>query len=71
MSIQTGFSLVNAAVACAILESISGTLISYNWAQVFEDCDCLKPLSIHFDLCVDAMVLFVISLVFSDLISMP
>ena len=24
MSIQTGFSLVNAAVVCAILESISG-----------------------------------------------
>ena len=23
-------------------------------AQVFEACGCLKPLSIHFDLCVDA-----------------
>ena len=46
LSIQIGFSLVNAAVACAILESISG--------QVFEACDCLKPLSIHLDLCVDA-----------------
>ena len=31
-----------------------GTLISYNWAQVLEACDCLKLLSIHFDLCVDA-----------------
>ena len=31
-----------------------GTLISYNSAQVFEACDCLKLLSIHFDLCVDA-----------------
>ena len=31
-----------------------GTFIGYNWAQVFEACDCLKPLSIHFDLCVDA-----------------
>ena len=34
LSIKTDFSLVNAAVACAILESISllrlGTLISYN-----------------------------------------
>ena len=32
LSIQTGFSLVNAAVVCAILESILrlGTLISYN-----------------------------------------
>ena len=37
LSIQTGFSLVGAAVA-----------------QVFEACDCLKLLSIHFDLCVDA-----------------
>ena len=35
LSVQTGFSLVNAAVVCAILESISG--------QVFEACDCLKP----------------------------
>ena len=31
-----------------------GTLISYNRAQVFEACDCLKLLSIHFDLCADA-----------------
>ena len=30
-----------------------GILISYNWAQVLEACDCLKLLSIHFDLCVD------------------
>ena len=29
-------------------------LISYNWAQVLEACDCLKLLSVHFDLCVDA-----------------
>ena len=30
-SFQTGFSLVNAAVACAVLESISGVeLISYS-----------------------------------------
>ena len=31
-----------------------GTLISYNWAQVLEACDCLKRLSTYFDLCVDA-----------------
>ena len=31
-----------------------GTLISYNWAQVLEACDCLKLLSIYFDLCVNA-----------------
>ena len=43
LSFQTGFNLVNAAVVCAILESISGlgcwTLVSYNWAQVLEACD--------------------------------
>ena len=56
LSIQTGFSLVYAAVACAILESISGLELSsvITGAQVFEACDCLKLLSIHFDLCVDA-----------------
>ena len=55
LSIQTGFSLVNASVVCAILESISGLeLSSVITAQVFEPCDCLKLLSIHFDLCVDA-----------------
>ena len=31
-----------------------GILIIYNWAQVFEACDCLKLLPIYFDLCVDA-----------------
>ena len=30
-----------------------GTLISYNWAQVLEACDCLKLLFIHIDLRVD------------------
>ena len=30
-----------------------GTLISYKLAQILEACDCLKLLSIHFDLCVD------------------
>ena len=30
LSIQTGFSLVNAAVVCAILYLRLGTLISYN-----------------------------------------
>ena len=60
LSIQTGFSLVNAAVVCAILESISGlepssvvTVISA--FEIFEACDYLKLLSIHFDLCVDAI----------------
>ena len=36
-----------------------GTLISYNWAQVLEACDCPKPLSIHFDLLLMQLVLFV------------
>ena len=54
LSIQTGFSLVNAAVACAILQSNSGLEPSSVITDVFEACDCLKVLSIHFDLCVDA-----------------
>ena len=54
LSIQTGFSLVNAAVACAILETISGLELSSVIAQVLEACGCLKLLSIYFDLCVDA-----------------
>ena len=29
-------------------------LVSYNGAQLFKACDCLKPVSFHFDLCVDA-----------------
>ena len=45
-----------------------GALISYNRAQVLEACDCLKPLSIYFDLCVDATV--VISLIFLALVFM-
>ena len=31
-----------------------GTLISYNWTQVLEACDCLNLLYIYFDLCVYA-----------------
>ena len=30
-----------------------GTLISYKWAQVVEDCGCLKLLSSYFNLCDD------------------
>ena len=30
-----------------------GTLVRYNGAQELEACDCLKLLSIHFDLYVD------------------
>ena len=32
-----------------------GTLISYNWAQALEACDCLKLLYIYFNICVDSI----------------
>ena len=52
------FSLVNAAVVCAILESISGlepsSVITEPRYLVLDACDCLQLLSIHFNLCVDA-----------------
>ena len=43
--------------------------IRYNVAQVFEACDCLKLLSIHFDLCVDAtgVVCYQLGLLGTDL----
>ena len=72
-SFQTGFKLVNAAVVCAILESISGlehssvipeprylNLVTVSSFCPFTLISVLMPL-----------VLFVISLVFSALISMP
>ena len=64
LSIQAGFSLVNAAVVCAILESIS-------WLEPSSDktepsClkleDCLKLLSFYFELLAIPLVLFVMSL---------
>ena len=65
LSFQTGFNLVSAATVCAILDHISGLEpSSVITAQVLEACNCLKLLSIHFDLCVDATGV-VISLVFS------
>ena len=55
LSFQTGFNLVNAAVVCAILESISALEPSslINCAQVLEACHCLKLLPIYFDICFD------------------
>ena len=47
-----------------------GTLTRYNGAQVVEACECLKFMSIYFDLLVVATGV-VISLVSSALISMP
>ena len=75
LSIQTGFSFVNAAVAYAILESISGLELSsavtepryLKLVTVSSFCFYLFTLiSVLMPL-----VLFVISLVFSALISMP
>ena len=73
LSFQSGFNLVDAAVACAILESISGLepssviteprylkLVTVSSVYPFTLISVLMPL-----------VLFVISLVFSALISMP
>ena len=56
LSIQTGLSLVNAAVVCAILESISGlesssVMTEYRYLKLVT---VSKFLSIYFDLCVDA-----------------
>ena len=66
LSFKTGFSLVNAAVACAILESISGLEIS----SVITEPRYLKLVTVssfsHLTLIFVLMplVLFVISLVF-------
>ena len=73
LSFKTGFSLVNAAVACAILESMSGLEPS----SVMTELSYLKLVTVSsfcpFTLMSVLMplVLFVISLVFSALISMP
>ena len=72
LSFQTGLNLVNAAVICAILKSIPGfgTLVRYNWPQVFEASDCLKLVSIYFDLIADVTG-DVINLVISAQLFMP
>ena len=73
LSIQTGFSLVNAPVVCAFLESISGLKPS----SVIAEPRYLKLVTVSsfypFTLISVFMplVLFVISLVFSALISIP
>ena len=63
LSIQTDFSLVNAVVVCAILESISGLEPS----SVTTEPRFLKLVTVSFTLISVLMplVLFVISLVFS------
>ena len=73
LSIQTGFSLVNAAVACAILESISclepSSVITEPRYLKLVTVSSFYPFTLVFVLM--PLVLFVISLVFSALISMP
>ena len=64
LSIQTGFSLVNAAVVCAILKCISGLEPSsvITEPRYLKLVNVTKLLSIHFDLVLMPLVLFVISL---------
>ena len=73
LSIQTGFSLVSAAVVCAILGSISGlepsSVISEPRYLKLVTVSSYCPLTLISVLM--PLVLFVISLVFSALISMP
>ena len=73
LSIQTGFSLVNASVVCAILESISGLELS----SFITEPRYLKLVTVS-NFCpftlisvLMPLVLFVINLVFSALISVP
>ena len=71
LSFQSGFNLGNAAVGCAILESISGLKTSSfeTEPRYVKACNCLKLLSIYFDLCVDAtgVVCYQIGLLGTDL----
>ena len=73
LSFQTGFNLVNAAVVCAILESISG----FKPSSIITQYSYLKLVTVS-SFCPFILIsvmmplaLFVISLVFSALISMP
>ena len=74
LSLQTGFNLANTAVVCAILESIS----SLEPSSVTTQPRYLKIVTVSSSFCqfilipvLMPLVLFVISLVFSALISMP
>ena len=71
-SFQSGFNLVNVAVVCAIMRifQVRNPRQINSPAHVLEAGDCLKLLSIYFDLFVEAAGV-VINLVFSALISMP
>ena len=55
LSFQTRFSLVNAAIVCAVLESISGLeLLLVITEPRYLKLVVVSSLPIHFDLCVDA-----------------
>ena len=73
LSCKTGFSLVNTAVVCAVLESISGlepsSVITEPSYLKFVTVSSFCPFTLISVLM--PLVLFVISLVFSVLISMP
>ena len=73
LSIQTGLSLVNAAVVCAILESISGlepsSVITQPRYLKLVTVSSFCPFTVISALM--SLALFVISLVSSALISMP
>ena len=74
LTIQTGFSLVNAAVVCVILESISGlepsSIITEPRYLKLVTASSFYPFTL-ISVWHQPLVLFVISLVFSALISMP
>ena len=73
LSIQTGFSLVNAAVVCAILDRISGlepsSVITEPRYLKLVAVSSLCPFTLIYVLM--PLILFVISLVFTALISLP
>ena len=73
LSFQTGLNLVNAAVVCAILESVPGlepsSVITEPWYLKHVAVSCFCPFTLISVL--TQLMLFVISLVFWALISMP
>ena len=73
LSFQSGFNQVNAAVVCAILKNISSLKLSSDTTEPmylkFVTVSSFCPFTLIFSLM--PLALFVISLVFSALISMP
>ena len=73
LSFQINFNLVIAAMVWAILESTSGldSPIRYSSSQIFKATYSLRFVVVYRNVSADAMVLFVINWVFSELIWMP